>query len=115
LKSDKEYLAHILEEADFLTSQSNCTSFEALKDDPIMKRAFARSIEIIGEAVKLISPALKTKYPEMEWKKMAGARDRLIHGYFAIDYEIVWDIAVHKAPMLKNTITRILEKENFIL
>lgn len=77
-----------------------------------MKRAFVRSIEIIGEAVKKIPSEFKQKYPRIEWKAMAGMRDKLIHDYFGIDYEIVWDVVTNKIPTLRLKIKEILNKES---
>jgi uncharacterized protein with HEPN domain len=101
LKSDREYLDHIREEIDFILGSSRGLEKKSFMEDPLLKRAFVRSIEIIGEASKSISDDLKRKHPDIEWKKITGARDRLIHGYFSIDYEIVWDIVVNKIPELK--------------
>ena len=53
------------------------------------KRAFARSVEVIGEAVKNLPSEMYQKYPNIPWRKIAGMRDRLIHGYFSVDYELV--------------------------
>ncbi|WP_322487337.1 DUF86 domain-containing protein [Chloroflexus sp.] len=54
-----------------------------------MKRAYVRSVEIIGEAVKYMPESIRQKYPIIEWRMIAGMRDRLIHGYFGVDYDIV--------------------------
>lgn len=59
-----------------------------------------RSIEIIGEAIKQISESTRKQYPQIEWRSIAGMRDRLIHSYFGVDYEIVWDVAANKAAQL---------------
>ena len=79
--------------------------------NPTLKRAFVRSIEIIGEATKQIPDEFKNKYSHVEWRAMAGMRDKLIHGYFGIDYQIVWDVAVRKAPALHRALRQILDQE----
>ena len=76
-----------------------------------MQRAFARSIEIIGEATKKIPDELKQRHPHIEWKAIAGMRDRLIHDYFGIDYDIVWDVVINKIPPLHQEIKKIIDKE----
>ena len=60
-------------------------------EDPIRMRAVVRSLEIIGEATKKIPPDFTRLFPLVSWKEMAGMRDRLIHNYFGVDYEIVWN------------------------
>ena len=64
--------------------------------------AVVRNLEIIGEAVKKLSDETRTKYHEIDWKKMAGLRDILIHEYYGIDIEIIWDIIANKLlPLAK--------------
>lgn len=60
-----------------------------------------RRLEIIGEAVKNIPTELKEKYSSVEWRKIAGMRDYLIHGYFAIDIELTWKVIVKDIPFSK--------------
>lgn len=71
-----------------------------------------RNLEIIGEAAKNIPNHIREKYPEIEWKKIAGLRDVLAHEYFGIDLEVVWDIVKSKLPVFKNQVNRILNKKN---
>jgi uncharacterized protein with HEPN domain len=72
--------------------------------------ATVRRLEIIGEAVKNISEKVKTKYPKIEWKKIAGARDTIIHAYFSVDLDIVWNIIKKDLPKLKRQMEKIKEE-----
>ncbi len=74
-----------------------------------LKRAFVRSLEIIGEATKKIPDELRQKYPQVDWRAMSGMRDKLIHDYFGIDYDIVWDVVNNKIPQLQKEVEKILK------
>lgn len=109
--SETEYLHHILDEAQYLTEAGREVSWEQFSTDETLKRAFVRSIEVIGEATKNLSDDFRARNPGVEWRAMAGMRDQLIHGYFGVDYEIVWDVATRKAPELAEHIRTILDQE----
>ncbi|NBB72155.1 MAG: DUF86 domain-containing protein [Bacteroidetes bacterium] len=111
-RSENEYLRHILDEARYLVETSREVRWEEFSGDETLKRAFVRSIEVIGEATKHLSTNFRKQYPKVEWRAMAGMRDRLIHGYFGVDYEIVWEVATEKAPGLVDRISAILKNED---
>lgn len=110
-RSVLEYLRHILDECVYLQNTSLGVTKAEFLSDATYQRAFVRSIEIIGEASKQVPSDFKEKYPEVEWRLMSGMRDRLIHGYFGVDYEIVWDVVTNKIPDLQVKIEHILVKE----
>jgi uncharacterized protein with HEPN domain len=108
--SPPEYIRHILDEIDYILSQVPITDYESFIRDETLKRAFVRSVEIIGEASKKIPPDVKAMQPDVEWRKVSGMRDRLIHNYFGIDYRIVWDVASNKLPALRLKFQALLEQ-----
>lgn len=111
-RSAVEYLRHILDETTYLMDQAQGLSRDQFMRNPTLKRAFVRSIEIIGEASKQLPDDLKQKYSHLEWRAMAGMRDRLIHAYFGVDYDLVWDVVTRKIPVLHQAIQEITETES---
>jgi uncharacterized protein with HEPN domain len=107
--SPHEYIHHILDEIDYILSQISDTNFDSFLKDATLKRAFVRSLEIIGEASKKLTEDIKSMQPSIEWRKVSGMRDRLIHDYFGVDYTIVWDVATTKLPDLRVKLQALLE------
>lgn len=102
---------------DILKSIKNIKDFsegiskELFMKDELRQSAIIRQIEIIGEAVKNIPESFRKKYPSIEWRKIAGTRDVIIHSYFGIDFEKVWYILKEDLIVLEKEIINILEKE----
>jgi uncharacterized protein with HEPN domain len=109
-KDPIEYLKHIYDECLYILS---VIPKELKKDDFLndetLKRAIVRSLEIIGEATKKIPADFKINTNNINWKNMAGMRDRLIHDYIGINYTIVWDVIQNKIPELANQIAKVIK------
>jgi uncharacterized protein with HEPN domain len=108
-RSQLLFLNDITESIESIRSYIGEMNFEEFSHDKMRIDAVVRNFEIIGEAVKNINEDLKHCFPNTDWKAVAGFRDTLIHGYFGIDLEILWDIAVHKIPPLNDEIAAIIE------
>lgn len=80
---------------------------EFLKDKKTIK-AVIRSLEVLGEASKKIPESIKSQYPHVPWKRMTGMRDKLIHEYFGVDLEIVWNVVKNELPLVKSPIEELL-------
>lgn len=107
-KSPIEYLHHVLDEITFLEREIEGYSEDQFMRDDLKQRAFARSLEIIGEAIKMVPDEFRAKHSEIDWKSFAGLRDKLIHHYFGVDYAIVWDVVTNELPTLKEELNAIL-------
>lgn len=75
-----------------------------------MSDAVIKNILVIGEATKNIPNEIRQAHPHIEWRKMAGMRDMMIHGYFSINYRIVWDVVQNKIPKLKQHVEQLLNE-----
>jgi len=104
----RDYLRHILVEADYLVAQTAGLKRDEFVTNETLRRAFVRSLEIIGEAAKRVPAQFRTQYPTLEWRAMSGMRDRLIHDYFGVDYELVWDVVQNRIPELRRQIASML-------
>jgi len=106
-RRDIDFIEDILICLEKITQYISNYSYDDFLDDYKTQDAIIRNIEIIGEACKKISPALKSNYKNVPWKMIAGTRDKLIHGYFGVNIDIVWEIATIDVPILEQEIRKI--------
>jgi uncharacterized protein with HEPN domain len=108
----RDYLHDIFSSIDDIASFIADMTYENFLKDRKTSHAVIRSIEIIGEAAKHLPKSLKDKYPAVAWKRMAGMRDKVIHEYFGVNYEIVWKTAIKDIPALKKGLSQVMKQEN---
>jgi uncharacterized protein with HEPN domain len=106
-KDDSVFIRHILDSIYAIGEFSKSLSREKLELDRLRQSAIVREIEIIGEASKNISSDFKEKHAEIPWKKIIGTRDKIIHHYFGVNLDIVWEILKKDLLDLKKELERI--------
>jgi uncharacterized protein with HEPN domain len=109
MRNPKLYLKDILTAMDAIEQFVEGVDFETFKNDDMMSSAVIRKFEIVGEATKNIPEEIRQKYPAIPWKDMSGMRDRLIHFYFGIKYELVWETIKKEIPKVKPLVKKILD------
>jgi uncharacterized protein with HEPN domain len=102
------YLRHVLDAMDTVKEYLQGVNEEKFKNTRLIQDGVIRQIEIIGEAVRHVSKDIRKTYPEIPWQDVAGMRDKLIHGYFGVDIEKVWDTAQDDLPILRKQVEKIL-------
>lgn len=109
MRNSKLYLKDILAAIESIEVFTEDMDFESFKGDDKTVSAVIRKFEIIGEAAKNVPDTIKEQHSSIPWKEMAGMRDRLIHFYFGIDYDLVWKTIKNRLPIVKPLIAQILE------
>lgn len=106
----KLFLTDILESIEKILEFTKDMSFEEFVEDDKTASAVVRKLEIVGEATKNIPAQIRKKYKTVPWKEMAKTRDKLIHGYFTVDYEIVWKVVKERLPIIKPELQKVLKE-----
>ena len=109
MRDDKLYLDDILSSIRRIEEYTQAGEQSFLKST-LTQDAVIRNFEIIGEASKQISQALRERYPDLPWRRMAGFRDVLIHGYMRVRLDLIWRTVEDEIPTLRPQIEAILEK-----
>ena len=108
-RRDREYLADIHEAIQRIQTYTAGLSYAQFRTDEKTQDAVIRNIEILGEAVKRLSAELLAANADVEWKRIAGMRDKLVHEYFGVNLDILWDVLTTKLPPLRAQIDRITQ------
>jgi uncharacterized protein with HEPN domain len=110
MREIKDYLLDIENECEYLISKSKDLNYEDFLKNEELKRAFVRSLEIIGEAVRHIPKEIRNKHSQIKWKSIVGIRNKLIHEYFGVDYMVLWKTVKERIPELYEVIKKIIEE-----
>ncbi|MCK9297279.1 MAG: DUF86 domain-containing protein [Desulfobulbaceae bacterium] len=109
MKDDKLYLIHIMESIDKIESYMAGLDFSAFMEKTIVQDAVLRNLQVLAESTQRLSDNFKSQHPEIEWYKIAGLRNILVHDYLGIDLETVWAVAASRLPELKTVVRFALE------
>ena len=106
-RRDRDYVNDLHEAMRRIITYTGGLSYEAFLGDTKTQDAVIRNLQVIGEAAKKVSGRLKRAHPQIPWREMAGTRDRIVHEYFGINYDIVWTVAIDELPALLDQIDAI--------
>ena len=110
MKDNTVYLRHILDAIAQIEDYLRSVSKERFMETRILQDGVVRRLEIIGEASRNVSEEFQQAHPEVPWGQIIGLRNRIIHAYFNVNLQIVWEIAQNDLPLLKQEADRILDK-----
>ncbi len=105
---DKQRLLHILEAIGEIKNYTNTASLEVFEENSMMRFASIKQIEIIGEAANYITEETKSKFSDIQWRQIIGMRHVLVHEYFGVDSNLVWQIIAKDIPELEGAIQKVL-------
>jgi uncharacterized protein with HEPN domain len=104
------YLIDVLESIKKIDKSTKTLTLKAFIKDVDIQDAIVRRLEVIGEATKHVPQEIKKKYPDIPWRETAGMRDKIVHDYFKINLEIVWNIVQNDLNPLKKQIKQLLKE-----
>ena len=109
-RNDSDLLADILEAAQRILTYTAESDYDGFLTDTKTQDAVIRNLEIVGEAAKNLSQAFRERHSQLPWRSMAGLRDRLIHDYFGVNLDIVWEIVSKELAAVGDSLERISEE-----
>lgn len=111
MKDDHVYLQHIRDAIQKIMDYTQ-EGRKIFLEDNKGQDAVIRNLEIIGEAVKNLSENLRNQHFDIPWKQIAGMRDEMIHEYFGVDLDIVWNVVERDIPALKKKVNQLLSEKS---
>jgi len=111
MRPDQDFLTDIVNNVELVLRFVAGVTRETFHRDDMRKMAVEKGIERIGEAMKNISEDIKQRYPHVDWSGYPKMRDRTAHGYWSVDYDIVWDTATQEIPTLRKQVVQIMKQE----
>ena len=109
MKDDLVYLMHIRDSLREVRQFTEDESHESFLEHRMVQNAVMRSLEVVGEAARRVSPEFREAYPEGPWRLMGDFRNKLIHDYFGLDLDVIWKTATEDAPRLLTQIEGLVE------
>ncbi|MDN3580638.1 HepT-like ribonuclease domain-containing protein [Mucilaginibacter flavus] len=106
---DRQRLLHILEAIDEINNYTLSTDLKSFLENSMMRFACVKQIEIIGEAANYITPETKVLFSDMEWKQIIGMRHILVHEYFGVDFDLIWQVIIKDLPILKEKVLIVIK------
>ena len=106
---DRQRLLHILEAIEEIQTYTSSADLKTFLANSMMRFACVKQIEIIGEAANSITPETRSTFSELEWKQIIGMRHILVHEYFGVDFDLIWQVIITDLPELKGKVKAILD------
>lgn len=105
-RDERLYVVELIEAIDRIFEYTKGDQ-DAFLGSQMIQDAVAKNLMVIGEAAKNLSAETRAKAPEVPWNRVTGMRDRIVHAYFTIDLEIIWEVVAHELPDLRAAVERI--------
>lgn len=112
MRDDAVYVEHMLESIERIESYTEDVDERAFKRSPLIQDAVIRHLEVVGEAATRVSDDAQDRYDDIPWRDITGMRNKLIHGYFGVDVDVVWETVVEDLPPLKAQLERIRDEHS---
>nr|WP_294789841.1 DUF86 domain-containing protein [uncultured Mucilaginibacter sp.] len=106
---DRQRLLHILEAIEEIQTYTESTDLNAFLGNSMMRFACVKQIEIIGETANSITTETRSTFTELEWRQIIGMRHILVHEYFGVDFDLIWQVIIDDLPQLKDKVKTIID------